>query len=159
MRVVVDWIAVEMHYRAGIRSLMSIGKEYGVSDAGILKRAKKLEWTRDLKAKIKAKSSAVVTLAQIDEYAARGFVYVIYVDAGAERFYKIGMAGRIDSRMQEHQTSSPFEIKLAITYFVPNMRLEERILHAQFAGQCVRGEWFKLERADLDLIATRSLLI
>lgn len=64
-RKVVDWEAVELHYRAGIRSLKEIGKEFGVSDAGIIKRAKKEEWTRDLKAKIQAKAEAKVSAAMV----------------------------------------------------------------------------------------------
>jgi hypothetical protein len=53
----IDWPAVELEYRAGIRSLKSIGKEFGVSDAGILKRAKRDEWTRDLATRIKARAA------------------------------------------------------------------------------------------------------
>lgn len=57
----IDWEAVELQYRAGIRSLKDIGAEFGVSDAGILKRAKRDGWTRDLSAKIKAKADAKVS--------------------------------------------------------------------------------------------------
>ena len=56
----IDWEAVEFHYRAGIRSLKSIGAEFGVSDAGILKRAKRDGWSRDLAAKIRAKADSMV---------------------------------------------------------------------------------------------------
>ncbi len=64
---VVDWEAVEREYRAGIRSLKDIGDEYGVSAPGILKRAKKEEWTRDLTAKIKAKADAKVNAALVND--------------------------------------------------------------------------------------------
>lgn len=64
-RKAVDWEAVELQYRAGIRSLKEIGKEFGVSDAGIIKRAKKDGWTRDLKAKIQAKADAKVSAALV----------------------------------------------------------------------------------------------
>lgn len=47
LRPVVDWETVEREYRAGIKSLMVIGKEHGVSDAGILKRARKAGWMRE----------------------------------------------------------------------------------------------------------------
>lgn len=63
----VDWDGVEIQYRAGIRSLMDIAKEYGVSDAGILKRAKTQGWTRNLAAKIKAKADAKVSAAAVSE--------------------------------------------------------------------------------------------
>jgi hypothetical protein len=52
----IDWGNVELHYRAGIRSLKSIGGEYGVTDAGIIRRAQKEGWVRDLRDRIKAKT-------------------------------------------------------------------------------------------------------
>ena len=61
----IDWEAVETQYRAGIRSLKDIGAEFGVSDAGILKRAKRDGWERDLKAKIQAKADAKVSAALV----------------------------------------------------------------------------------------------
>lgn len=61
----VDWEAVEIQYRAGIRSLKDIGAEFDVSDAGILKRAKRDGWVRDLKAKIQAKADAKVSALMV----------------------------------------------------------------------------------------------
>jgi hypothetical protein len=61
----IDWEAVEIQYRAGIRSLKDIGVEFGVSDAGILKRAKRDGWVRDLKAKIQAKADAKVSASLV----------------------------------------------------------------------------------------------
>lgn len=66
-RKAVDWEAVEREYRAGIRSLKDIGAEFGVSDAGILKRAKKEEWQRDLTERIRAKAEAKVSAALVSE--------------------------------------------------------------------------------------------
>jgi hypothetical protein len=71
-RAAVDWEAVEIQYRAGIRSLKDIGKEFGVSDAGIIKRAKRDGWVRDLRAKIKAKADAKVSASLVSaEVSAR----------------------------------------------------------------------------------------
>lgn len=68
----IDWEAVEIQYRAGIRSLKDIGAEFGVSDAGILKRAKRDGWERNLKAKILAKAEAKVSAAMVSgEVSAR----------------------------------------------------------------------------------------
>lgn len=61
----VDWDALEPHYRAGIRALKDIGKQFEVSDAAILKHAKKNGWTRNLKAKIQAKADAKVSAAMV----------------------------------------------------------------------------------------------
>lgn len=54
----IDWNAVELEYRAGIRSLRAIGEQFGVTDAGIIKRAKRDGWERDLKARIQAATEA-----------------------------------------------------------------------------------------------------
>lgn len=63
----IDWDAVELEYRAGVKSLKAIGAEFGVSDAGILKRAKRDDWTRDLAAKIKAKADAKVSASVVSD--------------------------------------------------------------------------------------------
>lgn len=62
----IDWEAVELEYRAGIRSLADIGAEFGVSAPGIVKRAKVKEWERDLSAKIRAKAEAKVNAAMVN---------------------------------------------------------------------------------------------
>jgi hypothetical protein len=61
----IDWAAVEMLYRAGIRSLKSIGAECGISDAGIIKRAKQEGWERDLSERIRLKTAAKVSAAMV----------------------------------------------------------------------------------------------
>ena len=60
-RKAIDWESVEIQYRAGIRSLKDIGNEFNVSDAAIIKRAKRDGWSRDLRAKIQAKAEAKVS--------------------------------------------------------------------------------------------------
>jgi hypothetical protein len=60
-----DWDAIEIQYRAGIKSLRAIGEEFGVSNVGILKRAKREGWDRDLKAKIQARADAKVSAALV----------------------------------------------------------------------------------------------
>jgi len=63
----VQWDLVEVDYRAGILSLRVIGAKYGVSDAGILKKAKKEGWTRDLGAKIREKAAQKVSAAAVSK--------------------------------------------------------------------------------------------
>ncbi len=67
----VDWLAIEPQYRAGIRPLRDIGAEFGVSDAAIIKRAKRDGWVRDLGAKIKAKAEAKVSKAVVSELVSK----------------------------------------------------------------------------------------
>lgn len=42
-----DWLAIEGEYRAGKKSVNALAKEYGVSEGGIRKHAKKEGWLRD----------------------------------------------------------------------------------------------------------------
>ena len=153
----VDWDRIEPLYRAGVRSLKDIGSEFGVSAPGILKKAKKEGWSRDVQ-KVKDRTSAKVPLIQPDERDRSGFIYVIYMDT-PERYCKIGMTADLGGRLKTHQCSSPFELFVACGYFVPNMRTEEAALHAAFADKRVRGEWFRLNEEDLKLISLRSLLV
>lgn len=60
-----DWDALEPHYRAGIRTLKDIGAQFEVSDAAIIKHARKEGWTRNLLGKIQAKADALVSAALV----------------------------------------------------------------------------------------------
>ncbi|MEG0939711.1 MAG: hypothetical protein RSE32_13595 [Comamonas sp.] len=97
-RKVIDWEAVEYQYRAGIRSLKDIGGEFGVSDAAIIKRAKRDGWTRDLQAKIQAKADAKVSAALVSaEVSAQTKATERQViEANAEAVANVKMAHRRD---------------------------------------------------------------
>lgn len=94
----VDWEAVEMQYRAGLRSLKEIGIEFGVSDAGIIKRAKRDGWERDLKAKIQAKAEAKVSAALVSESvsAERTLTERNVVEVNAQAVANVRLAHRQD---------------------------------------------------------------
>lgn len=94
----IDWDLVEVHYRAGIRSLKDIGSEFRVSDAGILKRAKRDGWTRDLSARIRAKADAKVSAAAVsaEVSAERAANERAVVEANAEVQYRVRMEQRAD---------------------------------------------------------------
>lgn len=64
-RPVVDWEAIEIDYRAGIRTLRDMAGEYGVSHVAIKKRADKEGWSRDLSARIKARTEELVNRALV----------------------------------------------------------------------------------------------
>lgn len=155
----IDWDGMESDWRAGIVSLSVLSREYEVSRAAIEKHWDKLGVPRDLNAKIKAKAdSKGLKISHIDDMDSSGFVYVIYIDSGVEKIYKIGLAKHFGARFQAHQCSSPFDIFVSCVYFVENMRVEEKCIHAMFDSKRVRGEWFKLERDDLMEIAKRSYI-
>lgn len=61
-----DWEAVEIHFRAGIKTLRQLGDEYGVSHVAIQKKAKALGWTRDLTEKIQQKAKEIVARRTVE---------------------------------------------------------------------------------------------
>jgi predicted transcriptional regulator len=56
----IDWTLIEKDYRAGIRALRSIASDHGITETAIRKHAKKYSWTRDLGARIAAKTEELV---------------------------------------------------------------------------------------------------
>lgn len=57
----IDWELIERDYRAGLLSIREIARNHGLTDKTIRKKAKTLEWVRDLSAKInEAARSALV---------------------------------------------------------------------------------------------------
>lgn len=162
-----DWEIIERDYRAGIKTLRQIAVDHGITHGAVNKRAKRDGWTRSSAAAVKQieaarsvedRSVVIVIPAIEDRYDRAGYVYGVFIDAGGERLYKIGLALQPDVRAAAHQTSLPFDARIGIAYYVPNMRTEERALHAMFADKLVRGEWFRLGAADLDAMAMRSRL-
>lgn len=95
MSKVVDWAAVELDYRAGLKSLKLIGKEQGVSDAGILKRARKEGWTRDLHKKIQQKTEAKLAEAAVRSERVKASESVV-VEANAQIQTNVILAHRTD---------------------------------------------------------------
>lgn len=55
---IIDWERIEFHFRAGVRTLEDMGKEFGVSKGRISQVAKAKGWGRDLAAKIKVRADA-----------------------------------------------------------------------------------------------------
>ena len=49
----IDWEQVECDYKAGIKTIRAIGRQYGVSHKVIITKAKRLGWERDLTDKIR----------------------------------------------------------------------------------------------------------
>jgi hypothetical protein len=61
----IDWQACERDFRAGVMSLREMGLTHGVAESAIRKRAKRDEWTRDLRAKIQAKADELVRKQEV----------------------------------------------------------------------------------------------
>lgn len=73
-------------------------------------------------------------------------VYLIeFTDSGCEKWYKIGRAADIRSRLSGHQTSLPFPVTLVATIECnPREAVKlEQTLHKALERFWVRGEWYK----------------
>ncbi len=62
----IDWLGVEVEYRAGLKSLRVLGEEFGVSEGAIRKKAKEKDWIRDLSKKIEAETERKVQAAALE---------------------------------------------------------------------------------------------
>ncbi len=60
-----DWERIELDYRAGVKTLREIGGEHAISHVAVQKRAKTRNWSRDLKSRITARTSEMVTSATV----------------------------------------------------------------------------------------------
>lgn len=69
-RKTVDWEAMRPDWIAGIKSVLQLSEEYGVSRAAILKHWGKEGLERDLAGKIKAKADALVTQSLVTSQVA-----------------------------------------------------------------------------------------
>jgi predicted DNA-binding protein YlxM (UPF0122 family) len=72
---VIDWIAIEAEYRAGVRTIQDIADQHGVSKGAIGNRAKRGEWTRDLKGKIQAQAEILVNKARVNKEVNKKLVF------------------------------------------------------------------------------------
>ena len=68
------------------------------------------------------------------------FVYLIK----SSGFYKIGVAGDVESRMAQLSTGNPFDLELVFCYEFENANVVEASLHQRFSKQRIRGEWFDI---------------
>lgn len=149
-----QWL--EIGIRKDAREPLSVlSAEFGVARSTIIGHFRLLEARR---LELNDRRGRVKLPVKVDALSRNaGFVYVIFLDAPGERFYKIGRATDFDSRVNQHRTSSPYQVCIAIGYFSEDAVVEEAQLHALFESQCIRGEWFRLSREDLKTIAARAL--
>lgn len=89
----------------------------------------------------------------------RAYVYVVY--CAETGLYKIGTSDNANRRFKELQSGSAFTVELYAAFEChPELgRFFEKQLHEKFRGRRTHGEWFKLERADLDFLAQDVVLL
>lgn len=97
-KTVADWEAIEIEWRAGIKSVLQISKEHDVSHTAINKRFKRLGVPRNLAEKIRQKADALVSAdavsAQVSTETTPRDAEII--DANAEILASVRRAHRAD---------------------------------------------------------------
>lgn len=63
---VVDWLTLELDYRAGVKSMRLLSHEYGISKSRIGQVAEEREWSRDLAAKIRSRAQSNLDSSVLD---------------------------------------------------------------------------------------------
>jgi len=119
-RKAIDWEAIEREYRAGQLSNVQIGKNYGVSESAIRKKANQKGWKKDLAKKVREAVREKLVREEVrdpnadddqivEEKAQRGFEVVISHrrDIAALRELESGLI----AELQDHPT------KLYITQY------------------------------------------
>jgi hypothetical protein len=88
-----------------------------------------------------------------------GFVYLIENTIGKESRYKIGHTKNINKRIKQLQTGNPGIILEIDSYESKYYTLIENNLHKYFSSKNVIGEWFILEKNDINLFRKKCELI
>jgi hypothetical protein len=73
------------------------------------------------------------------------YVYLIQSD----RYFKIGIANDVESRLSQLQTGNPNELVIESCYEFPNAQAVETVLHQKFSSVRKLGEWFLLSNTGL----------
>ena len=94
----VDWVVIEVEFRAGIKPLRLIAEQHGITHGAINKRAKRDEWVRDLGAKIRAQADAKVSKAAVSKEVSKQKLVTEkqVVDANGDLQFEVRMSHRKD---------------------------------------------------------------
>lgn len=94
----INWPAIEIDYRAGVKSLRVLAAEYGISHGAINKRARRDGWSRDLSARIAERTRELVSRAAVsaEDTAVSRAAEKAVVEANATLQADIIMAHRTD---------------------------------------------------------------
>ena len=76
------------------------------------------------------------------------YVYLTKSDFG----YKIGRTTRPDQRPLIVAGNMPIQLEVIVVVEVENSRESEKQLHSRFEDKRLRGEWFSLDAADVEVV-------
>jgi hypothetical protein len=68
-----------------------------------------------------------------------------------QKYFKIGIANDVQSRLAQLSTGNPFELNVAAVYEFQNAEPVERAIHQRFQSLRKRGEWFSLGEREVSL--------
>lgn len=94
-----DWESIERDYRSGVMTLRAMAAKNGITHGAINKRANKEGWTRDLSAKIAAKTQELVSRALVSTTVSTEAKIAdrVVVEANAEMQKDIILSHRTDA--------------------------------------------------------------
>lgn len=104
---------------------------------------------QDRKAEIQRRQLGVRSWLETKSRRAK-YVYFARSEAGC----KIGVTKNPAARVKQLNQSSPINVELVYTGFVTDAPELEKQLKKRFKEQCIQGEWFDLESADIRYIET-----
>lgn len=79
-----------------------------------------------------------------------GYVYLISED-GDDSMYKIGVTrGSLESRLKKLQTGNGNRLSIAQSFYTDKPFKLEKMLHNRFGINREEGEWFLMEKKDVD---------
>ena len=106
-----DWEAIESAYRSGVMSLREIASQHDISEGAIRKRAKRDDWSRDLNAKIKARSDDMVRKQEVRRQVRTetSLSERVLIEATAEVITNVRMEHRGDIRRARELANALFD--------------------------------------------------
>ena len=76
------------------------------------------------------------------------FIYIVK----SGDFYKIGYASSLSGRLHNFEGANPNGIELIWAAVFTEYKKLEKMIHERFNEKRVKGEWFKLNEEDIELI-------
>lgn len=78
----------------------------------------------------------------------RGYIYVLR----SQSLYKIGRSKRKGCRLNRYRTENPHEVEPILVIGVNDYLHQEAVVLSMFKSKQHRGEWFNLDRVDIETI-------
>ena len=82
-----------------------------------------------------------------------GYIYLVRAESGE---YKIGRSKNVSARMKNFATLAPFSFELIHTFPAHIFWKAERNLQNHFHDKRIKGEWYRLDQIDVEVICRIS---